>query len=96
MVEYVLGGSPTNKESPLSALGPRLTALKFDESDKVTYFMPHFTKFFLIFVFFFESQNNDDKDKGSSPFDHTNGLKKPDDQNVVSIVNGIDDDKSFK
>lgn len=36
MVEYVLGGSPTNKESPLSALGPRLNALKFDENDKVS------------------------------------------------------------
>ena len=30
MVEYVLGGSPTNKESPL-ALEPRLRGLKIDE-----------------------------------------------------------------
>lgn len=36
MVEYVLGGSPTNKDSPLSALVPRLNNLKFDENDKVS------------------------------------------------------------
>lgn len=36
MVEYVLGGSPTNKESPLSALEPRLRNLKFDDNDKVS------------------------------------------------------------
>lgn len=30
MVEYVLGGSPTNKESPLT-LEPRLRGLKIDE-----------------------------------------------------------------
>lgn len=35
MVEYVLGGSPTNKESPLASLEPRLRALKFDDNDKV-------------------------------------------------------------
>uniref|UniRef100_U5EQG3 Putative pumilio n=1 Tax=Corethrella appendiculata TaxID=1370023 RepID=U5EQG3_9DIPT len=34
MVEYVLGGSPTNKESPLASLEPRLRALKFDDNDK--------------------------------------------------------------
>jgi len=34
MVEYVLGGSPTNKESPLSNMESRLRGLKFDESDK--------------------------------------------------------------
>ncbi|XP_017141027.1 maternal protein pumilio isoform X2 [Drosophila miranda] len=34
MVEYVLGGSPTNKESPLSGLEPRLRNLKFDDNDK--------------------------------------------------------------
>ena len=31
MVEYVLGGSPTNKESPLTGLEPRLRGLKFDD-----------------------------------------------------------------
>lgn len=31
MVEYVLGGSPTNKESPL-ALEPRLRGLKIDDN----------------------------------------------------------------
>ncbi|XP_055695961.1 maternal protein pumilio isoform X3 [Lutzomyia longipalpis] len=36
MVEYVLGGSPTNKESPLASLEPRLRSLKFDDSDKST------------------------------------------------------------
>ena len=36
MVEYVLGGSPTNKESPLSSLEPRLRGLKFDDGDKVS------------------------------------------------------------
>lgn len=36
MVEYVLGGSPTNKESPLSNMESRLRGLKFDESDKVS------------------------------------------------------------
>lgn len=35
MVEYVLGGSPTNKESPLSGLEPRLRSLKFEDNDKV-------------------------------------------------------------
>ncbi|XP_055310309.1 maternal protein pumilio-like isoform X2 [Sitodiplosis mosellana] len=34
MVEYVLGGSPTNKESPLSNMESRLRGLKFDENDK--------------------------------------------------------------
>ncbi|BFF88849.1 maternal protein pumilio [Drosophila madeirensis] len=34
MVEYVLSGSPTNKESPLSGLEPRLRNLKFDDNDK--------------------------------------------------------------
>lgn len=37
MVEYVLGGSPTNKESPLSGLEPRLRNLKFDDNDKVSF-----------------------------------------------------------
>lgn len=32
MVEYVLGGSPTNKESPLTGLEPRLRNLKIDDS----------------------------------------------------------------
>lgn len=36
MVEYVLGGSPTNKESPLSGLEPSLRNLKFDDNDKVS------------------------------------------------------------
>lgn len=36
MVEYVLGGSPTNKESPLSNMESRLRSLKFDENDKVS------------------------------------------------------------
>lgn len=35
MVEYVLRGSPTTKESPLPGLEPRLRGLKFDDSDKV-------------------------------------------------------------
>lgn len=35
MVEYVLGGSPTNKESPLASLEPRFKGLKFDDGDKV-------------------------------------------------------------
>lgn len=35
MVEYVLRGSPTTKESPLSGLEPRLRGLKFDDGDKV-------------------------------------------------------------
>lgn len=37
MVEYVLGGSPTNKDSPLSSLEPRLRSLKFDDNDKVSF-----------------------------------------------------------
>lgn len=36
MVEYVLGGSPTNKESPLASLEPRFKGLKFDDSDKTS------------------------------------------------------------
>lgn len=35
MVEYVLGGSPTNKESPLSGLEPRMRSLKFEDNDKI-------------------------------------------------------------
>lgn len=38
MVEYVLGGSPTNKDSPLTSLEPRLRNLKFDDNDKVSFF----------------------------------------------------------
>lgn len=37
MVEYVLGGSPTNKESPLSNIESRFSGLKFDEGDKVSW-----------------------------------------------------------
>lgn len=36
MVEYVLGGSPTNKESPLASLEPRFKGLKFDDNDKTS------------------------------------------------------------
>lgn len=39
MVEYVLGGSPTNKESPLSNMESRLRGLKFNENDKVSQFI---------------------------------------------------------
>lgn len=39
MVEYVLGGSPTNKESPLASLEPRLRNLKFDDNDKVYFIL---------------------------------------------------------
>lgn len=35
MVEYVLGGSPTTKDSPLGGLEPRLRSLKFEDSEKV-------------------------------------------------------------
>lgn len=49
MVEYVLGGSPTNKESPLSNMEARLRGLKFDENDKVS---ENKTP---IFFFFFQS-----------------------------------------
>lgn len=35
MVEYVLNGSPTNKDSPLAGLEPRLRGLKFEDSEKV-------------------------------------------------------------
>lgn len=44
MVEYVLGGSPTNKESPLSNMESRLRGLKFDENDKVSEQKPFFLK----------------------------------------------------
>lgn len=44
MVEYVLGGSPTNKESPLSNMESRLRGLKFDENDKVSE-KPHLCNF---------------------------------------------------
>ncbi|XP_050068154.1 maternal protein pumilio-like isoform X2 [Anopheles maculipalpis] len=36
MVEYVLGGSPTNKESPLASLDARFKGLKFDDGDKAS------------------------------------------------------------
>lgn len=96
MVEYVLGGSPTNKESPLASLEPRLRALKFDDNDKVgsTLFVQR--KQFLKSIF--SQQSNDDKEKANSPFD-VNGLKKEDQvnsSNGVVVVNGIDDDKGFK
>lgn len=35
MVEYVLSGSPTTKDSPLGGLEPRLSGLKFEDSEKV-------------------------------------------------------------
>lgn len=41
MVEYVLGGSPTNKESPL-ALDSRLRNLKIDEV-KVSFYLASLT-----------------------------------------------------
>lgn len=40
MVEYVLGGSPTNKESPL-ALDSRLRNLKIDEVKVSDIFQPN-------------------------------------------------------
>lgn len=43
MVEYVLGGSPTNKESPL-ALDSRLRNLKIDEVKVSFYLEPHSQK----------------------------------------------------
>lgn len=95
MVEYVLGGSPTNKESPLASLEPRLRALKFDDNDKVQ--VQHLIYNFLINSFAFQ-QSNDDKEKSNSPFD-VNGMKKEDQVNStngVVVVNGIDDDKGFK
>lgn len=96
MVEYVLGGSPTNKESPLSQLEPRLRALKFDENEKVTTDChPRVTD---LSPFHFALQANEDKDKSGSPFD-SNGMKKDDQVNSTNgvVVNGIgDDDKSFK
>lgn len=36
MVEYVLNGSPTNKDSPLTSLEPRLRGLKFEDTEKVS------------------------------------------------------------
>lgn len=90
MVEYVLGGSPTNKDSPLSSLEPRLRAFKLDDNEKVSIQLIH--SIFVIFNYFFQS---DDKEKANSPFD-SNGLKK-DDQGQSNGVNGIDDDnKGYK
>lgn len=37
MVEYVLSGSPTTKDSPLGGLEPRLSGLKFEDSEKVSF-----------------------------------------------------------
>lgn len=50
MVEYVLGGSPTNKESPLN-LEPRLRSLKIDDVKVNTvgenfFIKSHFWRFF--------------------------------------------------
>ncbi|KAH8310045.1 hypothetical protein KR044_011151, partial [Drosophila immigrans] len=93
MVEYVLGGSPTNKESPLSGLEPRLRNLKFDDNDKVSFGRDNCELSRIIWCYF---QSHDDKEKTNSPFD-TNGLKK--DEQVTNtngvVVNGIDDDKGF-
>jgi hypothetical protein len=92
MVEYVLGGSPTNKESPL-ALEPRLRSLKIDE--KVNKLDKEDEEFSLILLSRLgEMQGNDDKENNSSPFE-TNGLKK-DEVNSSNGTNGIDDDKGFK
>lgn len=98
MVEYVLGGSPTNKESSLSNMESRLRGLKFDENDKVS--LNHFVNsivaltrpIYFIYLIHWE-QTNDDKDKENSPFD-TNGMKK--DESTNGGMNGIDDDKGFK
>lgn len=95
MVEYVLGGSPTNKESPL-ALEPRLRGLKIDE--KVNKPKPAMiTRTSLTFSSLSlrsRIQGNDDKENNSSPFE-SNGLKK-DEVNSSNGTNGIDDDKGFK
>lgn len=91
MVEYVLGGSPTNKESPL-ALEPRLRSLKIDEV-KVDKQWVLFT-LQILFLSLLVIQGNDDKENNSSPFE-TNGLKK-DEVNSSNGTNGIDDDKGFK
>jgi hypothetical protein len=95
MVEYVLGGSPTNKESPL-ALEPRLRGLKIDEvkvreeqtESELGIDSRRFSRFFAAI------QGNDDKENNSSPFE-TNGMKK-DEVNSSNGTNGIDDDKGFK
>lgn len=93
MVEYVLGGSPTNKESPL-ALEPRLRSLKIDEvkvnkGDNALTLDSHSLRFLHLNI-----QGNDDKENNSSPFE-SNGLKK-DEVNSSNGTNGIDDDKGFK
>lgn len=95
MVEYVLGGSPTNKESPLSALEPRLRNLKFDDNDKVS--PSHIIENIYNNMHSLLLQSHDDKEKANSPFD-TNGLKKDDQVTNTNgvVVNGIDDDKGFK
>lgn len=95
MVEYVLGGSPTNKESPLSALEPRLRNLKFDDNDKVS--PSHIIEYIYNNMHSLLLQSHDDKEKANSPFD-TNGLKKDDQVTNTNgvVVNGIDDDKGFK
>lgn len=97
MVEYVLGGSPTNKESPL-ALEPRLRGLKIDEV-KVREHATGLTddddwELIMCFSRDLQIQGNDDKENNSSPFE-TNGLKK-DEVNSSNGTNGIDDDKGFK
>lgn len=96
MVEYVLGGSPTNKESPL-ALEPRLRGLKIDEKvnkpvDLIT--KNNFAQFSSRSLNVVNIQGNDDKENISSPFE-TNGMKK-DEVNSSNGTNGIDDDKGFK
>lgn len=96
MVEYVLGGSPTNKDSPL-ALDGRFKNLKIDEV-KVSFH--HWFNFYYdskAYAYFSNQthKGNDDKDANSSPFDTNNGLKK-DEVNASNGANGLDDDKGFK
>lgn len=89
MVEYVLGGSPTNKDSPLSSLEPRLRAFKLDDNEKVSILYSANVRYLK------KKFQSDDKEKANSPFD-SNGLKK-DDQGQPNGVNGIDDDnKGYK
>lgn len=95
MVEYVLGGSPTNKDSPL-ALDGRFKNLKIDEvkvSATATVSRFFFSADNFKFDFHLILQGGDDKEANSSPFDNNNGLKKDD---IANGSNGLEDDKGFK
>lgn len=81
MVEYVLGGSPTTKDSPLGALEPRLRSLKFDDTEKVCKTTGERKLNSNLYPSMWPFQTLEEKEKQNSHFD-TNGISKKDEQGL--------------